>query len=144
MASVIKRASTIYELAEFEHAYAPPYSSAKDPVNMAGYVAENILLERLKVFYWDEVVNLPADSLLLDVRTVAEYEAGKIAGAINIPVDEIRARMHELPEDTTIYIYCEAGLRGYLAHRILRQHGFENIYNLSGGYVSWKAATAES
>jgi len=144
MASVIKRASTIYEIAEFEHAYAPPYSSAKDPVNMAGYVAENILLERLKVFYWNDVANLPVDCFLLDVRTVAEYQAGKIAGAINIPVDEIRARMHELPKDTTIYIYCEAGLRGYLAHRILRQYGFENMYNLSGGYVSWKAATAES
>lgn len=144
MASVIKRGSTIYELTEFEHAYAPPYSSAKDPVNMAGFIAENILQDRLKIFYWDEVSRLQEDSLLLDVRTIDEFEAGHIKSAINIPVDEIRQRMHELPRDRKIYIYCHAGLRGYLAHRILRQNGFNDVYNLSGGYVSWKACHLES
>jgi NADPH-dependent 2,4-dienoyl-CoA reductase/sulfur reductase-like enzyme/rhodanese-related sulfurtransferase len=144
MASVIKRGSTIYELTEFEHAYAPPYSSAKDPVNMAGFIAENILQDRLKIFYWDEVSRLQEDSLLLDVRTTDEFEAGHIKSAINIPVDEIRQRMHELPRDRKIYIYCQAGLRGYLAHRILRQNGFNDVYNLSGGYVSWKACHLES
>lgn len=144
LASVIKRNGTINELTELEHAYAPPYSSAKDPVNMSGYVAENILHNRLKVFYYDEVASLPADSILLDVRTAAEFDAGNITGAVNIPVDEIRQRLAELPPDKKIYIYCEAGLRGYLAHRILRQNGYEEVYNLSGGYISWKACNLES
>lgn len=144
LASVIKRNGTIDELTEFEHAYAPPYSSAKDPVNMSGYVAENILHNRLKVFYYDEVASLPADSILLDVRTAAEFDAGNITGAVNIPVDEIRQRLAELPPDKKIYIYCEAGLRGYLAHRMLRQNGYEEVYNLSGGYISWKACNLES
>ena len=141
LASIIQRGSNIYELTEFEHAYAPPYSSAKDPLNMAGFVAENILLNRLRIFYWDEVAIISKDSVLLDVRTNAEFEAGNITNAINIPVDEIRSRMQEIPIDKNIYIYCEAGLRGYLAQRILRQNGYENIANLSGGYITWKAAT---
>lgn len=141
LASIIQRGSNIYELTEFEHAYAPPYSSAKDPLNMAGFVAENILLNRLRIFYWDEVATISKDSVLLDVRTNAEFEAGNITNAINIPVDEIRSRMQEIPINKNIYIYCEAGLRGYLAQRILRQNGYENIANLSGGYIIWKAAT---
>lgn len=143
LSTLIKRGSNIEELVAFEHAYAPPYSSAKDPVNMAGFVAENILLDRLRIFYWDQVQELPKTALLLDVRTKAEFEAGHIANAINIPVDEIRDRMQELPSSQPIYIYCEAGLRGYLAQRILRQSGFETVANLSGGYLSWKAATLE-
>jgi len=144
MASVIKRGSSIYELTEFEHAYAPPYSSAKDPVNMAGFVAENILMDRVKLFYWDEIAQIQEDSLLLDVRTVTEFEAGHIESAINIPIDEIRQRLDELPRDKKIYIYCQAGLRGYLAHRILRQNGFDEVFNLSGGYVSWEACHLET
>jgi NADPH-dependent 2,4-dienoyl-CoA reductase/sulfur reductase-like enzyme/rhodanese-related sulfurtransferase len=143
LSSLIQRGSNIAELVEFEHAYAPPYSSAKDPVNMAGFVAENILLDRLRVFYWDQVSQLPETAFLLDVRTIAEFEAGHIPTAINIPVDEIRNRMQEIPTNRPIYIYCEAGLRGYLAQRILRQTGYENVANLSGGYVSWKAADQE-
>jgi NADPH-dependent 2,4-dienoyl-CoA reductase/sulfur reductase-like enzyme/rhodanese-related sulfurtransferase len=143
LSSIIKRGSNIAELVEFEHAYAPPYSSAKDPVNMAGFVAENILLDRLRVFYWDDIKNLPENAFLLDVRTSSEFEAGHIPTAINIPVDNIRDRMQELPLDRAIYIYCEAGLRGYLAQRILRQTGFEQVANLSGGYLSWKAAHQE-
>ncbi|OYU54941.1 MAG: CoA-disulfide reductase [Chitinophagaceae bacterium BSSC1] len=143
LSSLIQRGSNIAELVEFEHAYAPPYSSAKDPVNMAGFVAENILLDRLRVFYWDEVKQLPETALLLDVRTKTEFEAGHIPNAINIPVDEIRDRMQEIPTNRPIYIYCEAGLRGYLAQRILRQTGYETVANLSGGYVSWKAANQE-
>ncbi|MBL7745568.1 MAG: FAD-dependent oxidoreductase [Chitinophagaceae bacterium] len=144
MALVIKSGGTIYDLAEFEHAYAPPYSSAKDPVNMAGFIAENILLNRLKVFYWNEVKQLPEDVVLLDVRTNAEYEAGHIEGAVNLPVDEIRQWINEISPQRKVYIYCEAGLRGYLAHRILRQNGFDEVYNLSGGYVSWLACHHES
>ncbi len=143
LASYIKQNKTIYELIEFEHAYAPPYSSAKDPVNMAGFVAENILLDRLNIFYWNEFENIKPGEILLDVRRDDEYQAGKIANAINIPVDEIRSRLAEIPKDKTIYIYCEAGLRGYLAQRILRQNGFNQVYNLSGGYNTWKTCSAE-
>ncbi|MFT3846347.1 MAG: FAD-dependent oxidoreductase [Lacibacter sp.] len=144
IATFIKQGKTIYELIEFEHAYAPPYSSAKDPVNMAGFVAENILLNRLKVFYWDELKNLGENDVLIDVRTHAEYEKGKIDSAINIPVDDMRSRLDEIPKDKNLYIYCEAGLRGYLAQRILKQNGFNQVSNLSGGYKLWKSCTNET
>ncbi|NCU05296.1 MAG: CoA-disulfide reductase, partial [Chitinophagaceae bacterium] len=134
---------TIYDLIEFEHAYAPPYSSAKDPVNMAGFVAENILLDRLRVFYWDQLKAIQPEDLLIDVRRKDEYEKGKIPGAINIPVDELRYRLDEIPRNKRIYIYCEAGLRGYLAQRILRQNGCTDVVNLSGGYYLWNICTAE-
>lgn len=143
LSSYIKQQKTIYDLIEFEHAYAPPYSSAKDPVNMAGFVAENILLDRLRVFYWNETNNLKQGDILIDVRTADEFSNGRIPGAINIPVDEIRNRLDEIPIDQTIYIYCEAGLRGYLAQRILRQRGFNNVFNLSGGYYLWKTCAEE-
>ena len=144
LSSVIKRNNTIYELTEFEHAYAPPYSSAKDPVNMVGFVAENILHDRLSVFYWNEFGRIGADDLLIDVRSPEEYAQGKIGNAINIPIDDIRSRLHELNSEKSIYIYCEAGLRGYLAQRILKQNGFDRVYNLSGGYKLWKDCVAES
>ena len=143
LSAYVKQNKTIYDLIEFEHAYAPPYSSAKDPVNMAGFVAENILLQRLNIFYWDELDHLNKDDVLLDVRTCDEYNAGHIANAINIPVDELRSRLAELPKAKNIFIYCEAGLRGYLAQRILKQNGFEKVANLSGGYNLWKTCMAE-
>lgn len=142
-ASYIKQGKTIYDLIEFEHAYAPPYSSAKDPVNMAGFVAENMLLDRLRVFYWNTIEHLRPDDLLIDVRRKEEYEAGSIYGAINIPVDELRSRLHEFPKNRPIYIYCEAGMRGYLAQRILRQNGYDDVANLSGGYLLWKNCSME-
>jgi rhodanese-related sulfurtransferase len=143
LSSIIKRKSTIYELIELEHAYAPPFSSAKDPVNMAGFVAENIMLERLRVFYWNEIDKIKADDVFIDVRRDDEFQKGNIKGAVNIPVDEIRNRMIEIPKDKNIFIYCEAGLRGYLAQRILLQNGYASVQNLSGGYKLWKAATEE-
>lgn len=144
LASIIKRKSTIYELIEFEHAYAPPYSSAKDPVNMAGFVAENILLGRLRVFYWNEIETIKENDLLVDVRRKDEFDAGKIDNAINIPVDELRSSIQDLPKDKNIFIYCEAGLRGYLAQRILLQNGYDKVQNLSGGYQLWNAINKES
>ena len=144
LSSAIKRNSSIYELVEFEHAYAPPYSSAKDPINMAGFVAENILLKRLHVFYWHEMDKISADDVLLDVRRADEFAAGNIQNAINIPIDEMRERLNEIPKDKQIYIYCEAGLRGYLAQRILKQNGFDRVSNLSGGYYLWKTCMNES
>jgi len=144
LSSAIQRKSTIYELAEFEHAYAPPYSSAKDPINMAGFVAENILHNRLSIFYWNQLDKVTGDDILLDVRTKAEFESGHIANAINIPVDSIRERMNELDKSKNIFIYCLAGLRGYLAQRMLKQNGFDKVLNMSGGYQLWKTATTET
>jgi len=143
LASVIKRNETIDELTEFEHAYAPPFSSAKDPVNMAAFAAENILNRKSVVFQWNELDEITADDLLLDVRTQKEYEAGKIMDAINIPVDELRERIAEIPTGKTIYIYCLGGLRGYLAQRILMQNGYTDTLNLSGGYQLWNTCTRE-
>lgn len=143
LSSVIKNKGTIYDLIEFEHAYAPPYSSAKDPVNMAGFIAENILHDRLQIFYWDDLGDGDDNSYLVDVRTEKEFNRGHIEGAVNIPVDELRERLAEFPKGRRIDIYCEAGLRGYLANRILRQNGYNEVFNLSGGYVLWNACTKE-
>lgn len=141
LAQVIQNGGTIADLMELEHAYAPPYSSAKDPVNMAGFVADNILRKRVETILWSDVASLPADAVKIDVRTPAEYELGTIPGFVNIPVDELRGRLEELPKDRLIIVTCAIGLRGYLAYRILKQHGFTNVKNLSGGYKTWSAAT---
>lgn len=139
---VIQRGGTIYDLTELEHAYAPPYSSAKDPVNMAGFVAENILKGKSKIIQWRELAELPADTIRIDVRTRDEHKLGSIPGFINIPVDELREHLDELPKDKLIVVSCAVGLRGYLAYRILVQNGFKNVRNLSGGYKTWSVATA--
>lgn len=143
LSSAIQRQANIFELAEFEHAYAPPYSSAKDPVNMAGFVAENILLERHQVYQWNQLDQICDNDVLLDVRTAEEYESGHIPNAINIPIDSLRERMNELDTRKKIYAYCQAGLRGYLAQRILKQSGFDKVLNLSGGYQTWKTSSNE-
>ena len=139
---VIQRGGTIYDLTELEHAYAPPYSSAKDPVNMAGFVAENILKGKSQIIQWRELAELPADTIRIDVRTRDEHKLGSIPGFINIPVDELREHLDELPKDKLIVVSCAVGLRGYLAYRILVQNGFKNVRNLSGGYKTWSVATA--
>lgn len=144
LSSVIQRRSTIDELTEFEHAYAPPYSSAKDPVNMAGFVAENILQKRIQVVPWTKVAEIGENDLLVDVRMPDEFKAGSIPGAINIPVDDLRGRLNELPKDRDIYIYCQIGLRGYLAQRILLQNEFTRVYNISGGYKLWEPCSREA
>lgn len=141
LAQVIQNQGTVADLMELEHAYAPPYSSAKDPVNMAGFVADNILKKRVETILWSDVPSLPADAVKIDVRTPAEYELGTIPGFVNIPVDELRGRLAELPKDRLIVVTCAIGLRGYLAYRILKQHGFTHVKNLSGGYKTWSAAT---
>lgn len=140
---VIQRKGTVYDLTELEQAYAPPYSSAKDPVNMAGYVAENILTKKVEVIDWRKISQLSSDTILVDVRTADEYSLGSIPGAINIPVDELRNRLSELPKDKPIVVTCAVGLRGYLAYRILVQHGYKDVKNLSGGYKTWSIATAK-
>ena len=142
-ALIIKQKGTIYDLIKIEQAYAPPFSSAKDPVAVAGYVAENIIAERVKMIYWRDMLNVdPSKVFLLDVRTTDEYSLGSLPNAINIPVDNLRDYLSELPKDKMIYVFCAVGLRGYLAYRILTQNGFTEVRNLSGGLKTFSAATA--
>ena len=123
------------QLKDLDLAYAPPYSSAKDPVNMAGFMMENLANGTVKQFHWEDVANLPRDGsvTLLDTRTVREYAAGHIDGFLNIPVDELRERLPELEAGRPVYVICQSGLRSYIACRILAQNGFV-CYNFSGGY----------
>lgn len=126
-----------------EQAYAPPFSSAKDPVALAGYVAEDIIIGKTNPIYWRELRDIEMENkFLLDVRTPDEFALGTLPGAVNIPLDELRDRLTELPKDRMIYTFCAVGLRGYLAYRILTQHGFEKVRNLSGGLKTYRAATA--
>jgi len=109
-----------------EQAYAPPFSSAKDPVAVAGYVAENIITGKVQPVYWRQLRDIEMENnFLLDVRTPDEFSLNTLPGAVNIPLDELRDRLDELPKDKMIYTFCAVGLRGYLAYRILVQHGFE-------------------
>jgi len=134
IASVIHLGGTVDDLAELELAYAPPFSSARDPVNMAGYVAQNVLSGLSHMITWEEVKKLnPDDYMLLDVRTEFEYKNGHVPGAIHIPVDELRDRLQELNPDKIIVEYCQVGHRGHVADRILSQHGFK-VMNVTGGY----------
>ena len=134
IATAIKGGLTVRDLPDLELAYAPPFSSAKDPVNMAGYVASNILDGMVETVQWHEIDEIIANGgTLIDVRTPKEVARGTIPGAINIPLDELRERLAELPKDKTIYVTCQVGLRGYLATRILRDNGFR-AKNLDGGY----------
>ena len=143
LALVIKHKGTIYDLMKVEQAYAPPFSSAKDPVALAGYVAEDIIIGKTNPIYWRELRDIEMENkFLLDVRTPDEFALGTLPGAVNIPLDELRDRLTELPKDRMIYTFCAVGLRGYLAYRILTQHGFEKVRNLSGGLKTYRAATA--
>jgi rhodanese-related sulfurtransferase len=138
----IKNGDSIFDLMEIEHAYAPPFSSAKDPVNIAGFVAENILLGKMKPVYWNELNHFP-DAHLIDVRSQEEFESGHIPGAINMPIDQLRESIVRLDSLQSIIVYCEVGQRGYLAQRILNQHGFKDVMNLSGGYTTWFTSNNE-
>lgn len=141
-ALVLKQQGTIYDLIKVEQAYAPPFSSAKDPVAVASYVAENILSERVKMVYWRDLLDIDSSKIfLLDVRTADEYSLGSLPNAVNIPIDDLRDHLSELPKDKMIYVFCAVGLRGYLAYRILAQNGFTQIRNLSGGLKTFFAAT---
>lgn len=143
LALVIKHQGTVYDLMKVEQAYAPPFSSAKDPVAIAGYVAEDMITGKTNPVYWRELRDIEMENkFLLDVRTQDEFALGSLPGAVNIPLDELRDRMSELPKDRMIYTFCAVGLRGYLAYRILTQHGFDKVRNLSGGLKTYRAATA--
>lgn len=135
LATAIRAGMNACELTELDLAYAPPYSSAKDPVNMAGFMIENIKNNIVKQWYYEDVENLPHDgsAILLDARTEGEYARGHIDGFINIPVDELRERINELDKTKPVYVICQSGLRSYIASRILTGNGFD-AYNFAGGF----------
>ena len=144
ISTAIRAQMTVFDLEELELAYAPPYSSAKDPVNLVAFTAANIIKGDHKVIYWDEIdCRDKKKSILLDVRTELEHQLGTIEGAINIPIDELRERINEVPKDKKIIIFCEVGLRGYIAYRMLVQSGYEDVVNLSGGYKTYTLAKAK-
>ena len=143
MAAVIRNNGTIHDLAEIEHAYAPPFSSAKDPVNMAGFTAENMLTEKVKNIGWKELLHTSRENVtLIDVRTPDEHTLGTIEGSVNIPLDSLRDSLEQIPADKPVVVFCAIGLRGYVAARLLVQHGFD-VYNLNGGMKTYEAATAQ-
>lgn len=143
IATAIKGNMTVYDLQDLELSYAPPYSSGKDPVNFLGYVAGNILDGMVETVQYHEINDLiKAGNILIDVRQPSEGESGDIDGSINIPLPMLRHRMGELPKDKPIYITCQVGLRGYLAARILTQHGYRAI-NLDGGYRTYSSVYSE-
>lgn len=144
IAASIRYGGTVSDLAELELCYAPPFSSAKDPVNMVGFVAENVLSGRTDLIPATEFLQAAAeDTILLDVRSDLEYENGYLEGAVNIPLDELRDRINELDKSKTILVYCQVGLRGYIASRILTQRGYK-VKNLSGGYKSAQYLTRKT
>lgn len=143
-ALAIKHGATVEDLTKLEHAYAPPFSSAKDPVAISGYVASNILNGKMNPLYWREMLEVDTNKVaLIDVRTVEEYASGTIPGAINIPVDDLRDRLSELPTDRPIWLFCGVGLRGYLASNILKVRGYKEVRNLIGGITTYNSATAK-
>ena len=144
LATAIRFGAKITDLAELELCYAPPFGSAKDPVNMLGFVAENVVSGKVKQFFWHDVENLPRDGsvTLLDTRTLLEVGRGKIEGFMHIPVDSLRSRIHEIPKEKPVYVHCHSGLRSYIACRILSGYGFE-CYNLAGGWRLYESVINE-
>ena len=144
IATAIRSGMKADELSELELSYAPPYSSAKDPVNMAGFVIENLIDGKVKQFYYEDVESLKHNSnaFLLDTRTPMEYAGGHVDGFVNIPVDELRMRINEIPKDKTIYVMCQSGIRSYIACRILAGNGYD-CYNLAGGWRLYESVINE-
>ncbi len=140
IATAMRLKASVYDLEDLELCYAPPYSSAKDPVNYLGYTAANILKGDVKPFDYQDIETLDLNKVsLLDVSTPDEFLMGSIEGTKHIPLDELRQRLDELPQDKPVYVFCRVGLRGYIASRVLRQKGYE-VYNLNGGYRTYNTA----
>jgi NADPH-dependent 2,4-dienoyl-CoA reductase/sulfur reductase-like enzyme/rhodanese-related sulfurtransferase/TusA-related sulfurtransferase len=143
ISTTIKFNGTVFDLEELELTYAPPYGSAKDPVNMAGFVASNYLREDMPIWHWHDFNKFSKNGgILLDVRTKEEHSARSIEGSINIPIEELRNRLGEISNNKPVYVYCEVGYRSYLALRILVQSGFEDVYELTGGFKIYEMANA--
>lgn len=135
LATAQRLGATVADLEKLELTYAPPFSSAKDPVNMLGFTASNVMKGAMKIFQFHDVEKIDtAVDFLVDVRTPEEYELGSIPGAVNIPVDDLRSRISEIPKNRKVYVFCQVGIRGYIASRILVQNGYAEVYNLTGGY----------
>ncbi len=143
VASAMHFNATVYDLEELELCYAPPYSSAKDPVNMAGFTADNILSGLVKTITFGELKTLGGEAIYLDVRTPAEVSMGAVPGSINIPVDSMREKMQTLDKDKTYIIYCAVGIRAYIAARMLMQNGFKDVRSLAGGYTTYRIASKD-
>ena len=143
ISTVIKYGGTVFDLEELELTYAPPFNSAKDPVNMAGFVASNVLRGDHPIWHWHDINKVRKNGgFLLDVRTAGEFKVGTIDNAVNISDLELRERLEEIPKDKEIYTFCQVGFRGYLATRLLMQKGFQNVFNLTGGYKLFNMAQA--
>ncbi|MBN1624293.1 MAG: FAD-dependent oxidoreductase [Clostridia bacterium] len=142
IATAQRLGATIYDLEELELNYAPSFSSAKDPVNMAGYTAENILSGTIDNITCDQLADY-RDAVILDVRTPEEVSMGAVPGYLNIPVDSLRDRIQEVPVGRPVVVYCRVGIRAYIACRILMQNGFNEVYNLAGGYVSYSTINSD-
>lgn len=144
LATAIRFGAKITDLTELELCYAPPFGSAKDPVNMLGFVGENIVTGKIKQFFWHDVKNLPRDGsvTLLDVRTAAEVSRGKIDGFINIPLDSLREHISEIPKNKPVYVHCHIGSRSYIACRILFGNGYD-CFNLAGGWRLYESVINE-
>ena len=144
ISALIGKEGTVHDLAEFEQAYAPPFSSAKDPTNMVGFIGENVLDGLSDTITWEEAAEKKAaGAFMLDVRSPDEFALGNIEGATNIAHTDLRNRLADVPKDKEIVINCAIGLRGYLAERTLRQNGFTKVYNLTGGFKTWEVAMRE-
>jgi rhodanese-related sulfurtransferase len=141
IAMAIQMRATVFDLEQAELCYAPPFGSAKDPVNFAGFLAANALRGHTRPVHAKDLQRLleSSETTVLDVRTSWEFAEGAIGDAIHVPLHELRSRLNEVPRDKPVVAYCRAGLRGYLAERILRQNGFSEVSNLSGGYLTWES-----
>ena len=137
IATALRAGMSVYDLEEAELCYAPPFGSAKDPVNLAGFVAANVLRGDVELWEPEELASRRTDQALVDVRTSSEFAAGTIPGATNVPVDELRARLGELPREKELLLFCHSGLRSYVGARLLTQRGFR-ARNLSGGYKRYQ------
>ena len=142
LAVALRGGLTVFDLQDLELCYAPPFGSAKDPVNYAGFVAANCIKGDMPICHVEDMVNPRPDQRLIDVRTPTEVQAGTIPGAVNIPLDDLRSRLAEIPQDKELLVFCQVGLRGYLACRILNQRGFK-ARNLTGGYKTYCAVMGD-
>ena len=144
ISTAIRLGARVTELSALELCYAPPFGSAKDPVNMVGFVAENVISGKMRQFFWHDVSSLPRDGsvTLLDTRTVREVERGRIDGFINIPLDSLRENLDKIPKDKPVYVHCHSGLRSYIACRILEGYGYKT-YNLAGGFRLYNSVISE-
>jgi rhodanese-related sulfurtransferase len=141
IATAIRAGLHVDDLAELELAYSPPFGSAKDPVNMAGFLAQNVLAGDVVLWQAADLADPPQDVVLLDVRSREEHEAGHLPGSLNVPHTELRERLGELPRDVPLWTYCSSGFRSYLASRVLRQRGWADVRSLSGGLQTLELAT---